>query len=214
MMRYRIGLLLSILALSFVSTVALAEKPAKYPDGTWINIDGTVDKLGPDMFVLDYGEGNVTVEMDDVDRDADAYKLVKGDKVTVSGMIDDDLYETATIEAGSVYVEKLGTYFSANSMDDEDSYISVSMPVVVSRATVQGRISIIGDDEFTLDTGPRKLTVQTQTMPYDPLDDVGYQKLKVGDYVSVTGAIQKIFFEHQVIKASSVTTLRKSMDDS
>ena len=182
------------------------EKPKSYPDGTWLNIDGTVDRVGPNMFVLDYGEGNITVEMDDVDRDADAYALKKGDKVRVSGMVDDDLYESATIEAGSVYVENIGTTFHADAMKEEDSYLAGNMPVVVSRGTVQGRITIVADDSFTLDTDDRKLTVKVNTMPYDPLDNAGYQQLKVGDYVSVTGAIQRGFFDHKILKATSVTT--------
>ena len=41
----------------------LTEKPKSYPDGTWLNIDGTVNRVGPNMFILDYGEGNITVEM-------------------------------------------------------------------------------------------------------------------------------------------------------
>ena len=101
-MSYRLGVLFSVLALSFVSTAALAEDPAKYPHGTRLNTDGTVDKLGPDMFVLNYGEGNITVEMDDVDRDADAYKLVKGDYVSVTGAIQKIFFEHRVIKARSV----------------------------------------------------------------------------------------------------------------
>ncbi len=42
--------------------------------------------------------------MDDWDDDADAYALLEGDEVTVSGRIDDNLYEIRTIEASRVYV--------------------------------------------------------------------------------------------------------------
>lgn len=48
-----------------------------------------------------YGDGNITVEMDNDDRDADGYKLMKGDEVRVSGMIDDDFYNLTSIEASS-----------------------------------------------------------------------------------------------------------------
>jgi uncharacterized protein YdeI (BOF family) len=93
---------------------AMAEDPYAKPDDTWISISGTVDTVRPDSFTLDYGKGVITVEMDDGDRDADAYKLLKGDKATVNGKIDDDLFETRSIEAGSVYVESLDTYFYAS----------------------------------------------------------------------------------------------------
>ena len=201
------NILLMTLALVF-SIGAYAEKPTEkpksYPDYTWLNIDGTVDSVGPNMFVLDYGEGNITVEMDDVDRDADAYVLEKGNKVRVSGMVDNDLYENATIEASSVYVENLGTTFYTDAMKEEDSYLAGNLPVVVSRGTVQGRITIVADDSFTLDSGDRQLTVKVNTMPYDPLDKVGYQQLEVGDYVSVGGAIQRGFFDHKILKATSI----------
>ena len=37
--------------------------------------------------------------MDDGDRDADAYKLLPGDEVNVIGKVDDDLFQTTTIDA-------------------------------------------------------------------------------------------------------------------
>ena len=71
--------------------------PYELANNTWISLSGTVHAVSPDTFELDYGEGNITVEMDDGDRDADAYKLLHGDKVTVNGLIDDDLFEMRTI---------------------------------------------------------------------------------------------------------------------
>lgn len=95
----RIGLFVLTILLAFP---AMAEDPYAQPDDTWISISGSVEAVSADAFTLNYGEGVITVEMDDGDRDADAYKLIPGDKVTVSGMIDDDFYETTTIEASSV----------------------------------------------------------------------------------------------------------------
>ncbi|MDZ7782331.1 MAG: hypothetical protein U5K56_05075 [Halioglobus sp.] len=74
---------------------------------------------------LDYGQGNITVEMDDSDRDADGYKLIEGDRITVSGVVDDDFYESTKIEAASVYVEELGTHFYASSIDEEDTILDI-----------------------------------------------------------------------------------------
>ncbi|HSO22154.1 MAG TPA: hypothetical protein VLT81_04555, partial [Chondromyces sp.] len=97
----------------FVAVPAMAEDPYVEPDDSWISLSGTVKAVTADAFTLDYGKGMITVEMDDGDRDADGYKLIEGDKVTVNGVIDDGLFETRTIEASSVYVEKLDTYFYA-----------------------------------------------------------------------------------------------------
>lgn len=185
-------------------------KPYQQADDTWISIDGTVDSVSADSFVLDYGPGLITVEMDDGDRDADAYKLLKGDKVRVSGMIDDDLFEVRTIEAGSVYVESLGTYFYASSIDEEDRdlFVTYTTPVMVGDMVLQGTVSAVEEEEFMLNTGNRLVNVEVEEMAYNPLDNVGYQKIEIGDRVSVTGEMDTDFFEgEREFVAESVITL-------
>ncbi|MEZ4332610.1 MAG: hypothetical protein R3F35_12685 [Myxococcota bacterium] len=184
------------------------KNPYKQPDGTWISISGTVKSVQPNNFTLDYGKGMITVQMDDVDRDANAYKLAAGDKVTVNGMIDDDLFETTTIDASSVYVEKLGTYFYASPADEEDVYFyTIETPIVVSDTVVRGVVTEVDDDEFVIDTGRRKLRVEVDEMPYNPLDDEGYQKIRSGDYVRVTGQMDDHFFTGRELVADSVVKL-------
>lgn len=205
----RLKLTVAIFALAaFIGVPATAsEDPYLQPNNTWITLSGTVDSVSADSFLLDYGDGLVTVEMDDGDRDADGYKLLQGDKVTVSGRIDDDLYETTSIEASSVYVESIGTYFYASSVDEEDTLVSLVTPIVVSEALVQGTVTEVGNEEFTIDTGLRKLTVEVSEMPYNPLDDEGYQKIEVGDRVSVRGLLENNFFEGRELEAQYVITL-------
>ncbi len=196
-----------IVALMLASVAAADEDPYEKPDNTWISIDGTVESVAPDEFTLDYGEGIITVEMDDGDRDADAYKLAKGDFVRVSGLIDDDFYELRTIEASSVYVEDLGTYFYASAVDEEDTFITYTVPVTVSETVLQGTVTDVDDDEFTIDTGARSMRVEVEEMPYNPLDDEGYQRIELGDRVSVTGEIDDDLFEGRELVADSVVTL-------
>jgi hypothetical protein len=109
--------------------------------------------------------------------------------VSVSGVVDDDLFETATIEAGAVYVERLDTTFRASTIDDED-LPPMALPGrhVVSQAFVQGTITRIDEDTFTLDRGKRAITVSVEELNYDPFDDQGSQKIEVGDRVIVVGA--------------------------
>ncbi len=195
------------------ATAVWAEDPMIAPDDSWISVSGTVESVTHDAFMLDYGEGLMTVEMDDGDRDADGYKLVKGDKVTVNGRIDDDLFETRTIEASSVYVDNIDTYFFASGFDDEainDVIVTVATPVVVSATTVQGRVTEVGSEEFVVDTGLRQVRVEVEEMSYKPLDDEGYQKIEVGDRVSVTGEIDNDLFEGRELVADSVVTLSSS----
>ncbi|MGD2046545.1 MAG: hypothetical protein PVJ80_08315 [Gemmatimonadota bacterium] len=186
-----------------------AQNPYMRADDSWINIEGTVDRVWRDAFTLDYGDGTVTVEMDDGDRDADAYILRKGDKVSVSGRVDDDLFEITTIEAGRVYVENLGTNFYSSAADEEDWLVSINPPLELSRTEIRG--TVIGvdetDDSFTLRVGARDVTIETDELSYDPLDDEGYQQIEAGDYVAVGTHLEQNFFEGHEIMADHVTVL-------
>lgn len=201
-----------LLPLLFGSSAA-AQDPYTAPNDTWISISGTVESVDADEFTLDFsqnghfGEGLITVEMDDDDRDADGYKLLPGDTVTVYGIIDDDLFDTRTIEASSVYVANLGTFFEASAMDEEDAFVTLTVPPVVSAAVVQGTVSEVEDEEFRIDTGSRQVRVEVEEMPYNPLDDMGYQKIEVGDEVAVSGYLDYDFLEGRELVATSVTTL-------
>ena len=196
-----------VAAAALLVAPAEAQNPYMQPDDSWIRIDGTVDRVWEDSFSLDYGDGMVLVEMDDSDRDADAYVLRKGDKVAVSGRVDDDLFERTTIEAGRVFVENLGTHFYSSAADEEDWYDTINPPLEVSRTELRGTVTAVGDDRFTLRIGERDVTIETHEMPYDPLDDEGYQRIERGDYVSVGTRIDARFFEGQEIVADHITLL-------
>lgn len=196
--------------LAFAAQAETGVKPDPYakPDGTWISIGGTVENVTANAFTLDYGDGQVLVEMDDGDRDADGYKLIDGDKVTVNGRIDDDFFETTKIEASSVYVEKLGTFFYASPRDEEDVFLySTVTPIVVASTTLQGIVTEVRKHEFVVDTGPRSTVVEVDQMPYDPLDDEGYLRVRVGDFVRVSGQIDENLFQGRTLEARSLVKL-------
>lgn len=201
--------LLTTLALSasLLFAASCGEVPGEQPDDTWISFEGTVEDVSPGAIAVDYGEGSVMVEIDDGDRDADAYDLLPGYKVAVTGRVDDDFLETASIEARSVYVENLGTYFYASPQDEEDTFVEVTYPLEISRTVLQGTVTGVAEDAFLLDSGTREITIEVDEMAYDPLDDEGYQRVDVGDYVSVTGEVDYDFFELGRLDAKTVTTL-------
>ena len=181
--------------------------PYMQEDDTWVSINGTVQNVTRDSFELDYGEGAVIVEMDDGDRDADAYKLLAGDRVTVNGMIDDDFLETTSIEASSIYVEKLDTYFYASSLDEEDHVVWYSSPVLPGQVTIQGTVTAVNDEEFTVNSAARSIDVNTDELAYNPLDEEGYQKIDTGDQVRVTGRMDEELFDNDELNAHNVITL-------
>jgi uncharacterized protein YdeI (BOF family) len=208
------GLAMGLMLLISTSVVAASDpNPYTKPDRSWITISGKVGMVSPDTFVLDYGKGKVTVEMDDGDRDADAYKLLPGDQVTVSGRIDDDLFETTTIEAYSVYVKNLNTTFFASARDEEgpDNYaITLMSPLVDYHYNLIGTVTDVKDQEFVVDTGARSLTVEVDEMPYNPLDEEGYQKIREGDRVSVSGRLEYDLLEGREVEADSIMKLTYS----
>lgn len=190
-------------------TCAAAGQPNPYmqPDNSWISISGTVRDVTPGAFNLDYGEGIVIVEMDDGDRDADAYKLLDGDSVTVNGVIDDDFLETTSIEANSVYVDKLDTYFYASALDEEDFAIWYTLPTTPGQVTLQGTVTNVSDDSFTLNRGYRSINVGVEEMAYNPLDDEGYQHVERGDVVRVMGMMDDELFDNELLEARAIVTL-------
>ena len=153
-------------------------------------------------------QGQILVEMDDGDRDADAYVLAPGDTVTVHGWIDDGLFETRTIEASAVHVQNVGTWFYASGIDEKDTVVTIVHPVL-SQVIVRGIVTSVSDEEFTLASGVREITVGVEDLPSNPLGDDSYQQIEVGDEVTVMGQIEYDFLEGREIMASSVSTLRR-----
>ncbi|HET6432910.1 hypothetical protein [Dyella sp.] len=184
--------------------------PSDQPDGSWTSISGKVTDTQPGAFTLDYGKGKVTVEMDGWVWYGKNYQQIKGDKVTVVGKIDDDFFEQAKIEASSVYDQKLGSFFYANAADEEGSSNLVDYwvhPVVVGETVVQGTVTSVGGHTFTVDDGPRRVTINVDQLPSNPLDDTGFQQIDKGDYVSVAGDMDRDFWGFKRLDADSVITL-------
>lgn len=182
--------------------------PENFADHAWISLNGEIVSVQPDEFTLNYGEGKILVEMDDGDRDADGYKLFEGDRVTVTGKIDEDVFTSARIEAANVYVKKLDTYFYASAVDEEGDYTDFTLwyqdPMAVGDLALTGIVSEVNGNDFTMNTGLNKITVDTRTMSYDPLDDIGYQRIDEGDLVRVFGFMDKnLLTDNEVIATSS-----------
>lgn len=179
------------------------------PDGSWVSLSGQVASHTPNSFELDYGEGTVTVETDDWDSIGDAWAISEGDSVTVYGRVDDGLYQNRRIEAGSVYIEDLDTMVTAPSAADEEealpvvTYTYLSVPADYDYQ-VAGTVTSISGREFTIDTGDRKMSVDTMQMAYNPLDDAGVVQIGEGDFVSVSGDLDLNVFDENEISAEAI----------
>jgi len=206
--------LVPALLLALVSGSALAvEEPETVESGTWAGLTGRVTSMEEERFKIDYGDGTLTVLVDDWATYNTLFELSKGDKLTVYGRVDKELYETAAIDAASIFVEDLNSYFYASPTDEEEFG-----GWAVRTDYEPGAVVYIGNVEevnrvqgfFTIDTGKMELTVDTTNMLYNPLDDEGFQQIQVGDRVSVEGTIDDDFFQGSEMIADSVVTLEES----
>jgi len=159
-----------------------------------------------EQFQLDYGDGTMIVEMDDWDADDDAVGLLPNDRVEVSGRIDDDFFETRTLEASSVYVEGLGTRFYANSADEEGIATTTAI-ALTPRVTLTGEVVAVRGRTFDLDAGALSLTVDAGSLPYDPFDDEGFLKIEPGDRVQAAGELEETFFDQLQLDATWLTKI-------
>jgi uncharacterized protein YdeI (BOF family) len=171
----------------------------------WITITGEVSSAVGESFLLDYGRGNITVEMDDFDW-YEENVLLPGDDVTVTGMVDDDFYEFRTIEASAVYIDKLRAYRYASSADEEGGYYAHP---VAENATEEEWIGLSGTvvgrdgEELRVDTGPERIVVSLEDLANPP-------QLDAGDRVSIYGAMDDAdLFEKRELEAQSVTVLER-----
>lgn len=187
-----------------------AESVEEKSDGSWVSLSGQVVSHTPEAFVLDYGEGTITVETDDWDSIGDGWAINEGDRVTVYGLVDDGFYQTKKIEAGSVFIEDLNAMITAPSAADEEealpvTYTYLAVPAI-NNLQVAGTVTSVSGREFTIDNGRRRVTIDTAEMAYNPLDDVGVQQIGKGDFVSVSGELDTNVFDDADISAVSIVS--------
>ncbi len=200
----------SFVAASLISAPLAAQTPRIDPDGSWISLSGEVKSPELETFILDYGDASIVVEMDDWDRDADAAVLLEGDSVTVYGAVDQNLFTDTTIEASSVFVQSLGTYFYASAMDEESFRafdLTPVIPVVIGTISYTGTVSGTDGRKFMMNTGERKITVDTQSLDYNPMDPVGFRQIDEGDVVTVSGTLDAEAIEQGELDARSIVII-------
>lgn len=206
-------LMIMALAFSFVGCSTALEKKE---DGEVVVLSGKVKSVSPDSFKMEVNNETIFVEMDDWDADADGYKLVKGDKVVVTGRVDKDFLEKKKVEASTVYVKNLDTTFFASSYDEEsDPYIATAAATYTvledlpenASADLRGEVVNIKGREFVVNTGFREITVDTKDLLYNPMDDAGITQIDMGDMVRVSGVVDDDFFDENEVSANFIMEL-------
>lgn len=179
------------------------------PNDSFITLNGRVVDTADDMFSLDYGEGLVTVEVDDWDWYPEGRLLLQDDQVVVYGFVDQDRFERRSIEASSIYVKNLGTQFYVSGADEEDTPF-LDWTLDSPEVQLVGNVTGVAGDGFLLKTELGVIDVLTAGMLYDPLDDEGYQRIEAGDRVRVNGHLEENFFSDLDLVARTIVELKES----
>ncbi|MFP3942526.1 MAG: hypothetical protein ACLFWF_01440 [Alphaproteobacteria bacterium] len=181
---------------------------------SWISLSGTVAESEPGGFTLDYGEGLIEVELKGRDLFDQTNRIMPGEKVRIYAAIKDDLYERRRIEADSVYVLDRQSFYFSDAEDEPLAYFLTGDPGDLPEGTwvsVSGIVKEINGREFVLDTGIYDIEVDTDELGYNPLDEVGLQRIREGDQVYVSGPLDDQFFEDNEILAQTVVTLGQGL---
>lgn len=152
---------------------------------SWINIRGTIASSAPSSFILRTASGDVTVEMDDWDWYQEGRALRKGYEVVVTGRVDDDILLNRTVEARSVFVKNIGTYYYASGSDEESLEINTSYATPAPNyIDATGTVLKIGENALLLRVGSGSIAVDISGEPQG-LGRAG--PLSVGDRLYVWG---------------------------
>lgn len=177
-----------------------------------VSLKGTVIAQNQEAILLDYGQGTITVELDDWDDLEEGELAMPGDQVTVYGTIDDSFYSEKSIEAQSIYVEDINAVLTGPSPYDEEGQLLSRRSTDFmgpSRYDIEiaGMVTSVDGRTFTIDSGNRQIKVDTSMMDYNPLDERGFQNVKKGDWVRASGDLAMNTLEDRELVAESVVTL-------
>lgn len=205
---------LTLITSTLLATPALAQMPKLQPDESYVSISGTVVDSEEDEFSLDYGQGQISVEMDDWEWQNDEMEVLPGDQVTVYGRVEKHLFVDASIEADSVFIENPATYYYSSPTPDVTTFTVMDVtpvtPVIAGNLVFTGTVQNVKGREFTINTDDLELTVNTGGMQNNPLDNEGRQKIESGDTVSVVGNLGTGVIGDRRLEADSIVILQES----
>lgn len=206
---------------------ALAEPTNYDPEPHWLTLGGEVVSVSKDSFQFDYGQRQVTIEMDEWGWFNEREQLRPGEYVVVAGRPDEDFFKNGNFEAEAVYARERNTFYARPAHDQdvaEDESQSANEPGAFTYypgayniprtapegafVTVSGKVTGINGRNVILDTGQNKVTIDTSALHYNPVDEVGRPQLREGDYIRATGDVSGELFSAKKLSAESITSLR------
>lgn len=179
---------------------------------TWITLTGEVTAVDSQFFTLDYGDGEIFVELHDTDLDAQAYAELEGEEVMVTAKLDDGMFSNDRLIAQSVFVDEMETIYLADEVDQAsaDLYLSAANAIDIDEEemVLVGTVKSIGKQALQLEVGDATLTVKLDDLENAPLDEEGYLTLMKGERVRVTGELEDDFFNTFTVEAEGLMKMK------
>jgi uncharacterized protein YdeI (BOF family) len=171
-----------------------AQKLPSYADQSYIMLAGNVGEINGDEFILNHSGGQVTVEFEDWEWGTDlADYLQPGERVVVSGQVDDDLFEGREIEANNIYTSRNYTYYYVNDVNPSYTYDSNRYGMNNSQNTAAMNDGTSNMNEIQTSAG----TSSAATASFTNLED--------GAYVTIKGRVQSTDGDQFMIMANGQT---------
>ena len=175
----------------------------------WITLSGVVQDVYENSFILDYGDGSVTVDTADETGFSNTFALEDGQRVVVSGQIDDGFFQRRTIEARWVYLREQDQYYFVEGTDEEQMRSQMSDAQLAENdewLSVTGTVVAVDGDDLTLDIGTNHVPIDLDRLEAEEMVSVA-----PGERVSVYGEMDDAdFWEGPEIIADSVTVLAEN----
>lgn len=189
-----------------------------------VAVSGIISDATGSTFRLNYDGGAITVDMAGwqiyAERGIDEEPLFDvGENVTVTGAVDEALYRARRLEALSVFVRDRDSFYTVAPPETGARWAlrpMPSSPLVEPEPTtimLAGQVSSVSGDELSLDVGGSAVSVDTAPMSYDPLDAIGNQRVRKGDWVQVGGKLDDGFFEERRLGAQRITSIYRMRAD-
>jgi len=194
------------------TNIVTGRTAASYVKGQYgyVTLSGTVSKiLDNDRFELDYGNGITQIDYDDALHELlkkSGRKIKRGDRVTVTGKIDNSWFTKRQILVSSILhiTDDYVVLYKRPAAEGEEvpAIISVAKPSLF----LNGQIALTGIVGGVAYAGSFTLHYEGGTIQVDATDIKIPESNRIisGDVVTVYGKVDNSFFKDRAIKAETV----------
>ena len=179
---------------------------------TWITLTGEVTAVDSQFFTLDYGDGEIFVELSQTKLDPKAYAEIDGKEVMVTAQLDEGMMSNERLVAHSVIAEDADTVYMADTVDQAsaDLFMSTAGSIDFDDAEmiIVGTVETIGREAVQVKVGDAMLTVELDELEDAPVDSDGYLTLTEGERVRITGELEEDFFNRFTVEADTLMKMK------